>query len=109
MLVRVRRFSLVPMRVLVRKLCLELRCVRLMCFWLELMCFLVESSPFESFWPDTLLPRMPSLEAACPFDILVLEPVALAWVPACASAPAAAPFSAAQEGVAAAKAIAPTT
>src|SRR5438876_11061878 len=64
---------------------------------------------------------MPSLEAACPdilplvravvpWDILALEPVVLVSAPACALASAAAdPFSAAQEGVAAAKAIAPTT
>src|ERR1700736_3447565 len=67
---------------------------------------------------------MPSLEAARPVDILVLAPalvsadilaletVALAWAPACTLAPGAAfgPFcSAAQEGVAAATAIAPTT
>src|SRR5438045_1431498 len=62
---------------------------------------------------------MPSLEAPRPVDILVwvpadillLEPVALVWVPACALAPAPAfcPFSTAQEGVAAAKDIAPTT
>ena len=64
---------------------------------------------------------MPSLEAACPdilplvravvpWDILALEPVVLVSAPDCALAPPAAdPFSAAQEGVAAANAIAPTT
>jgi len=56
---------------------------------------------------------MPSLEAArdvLPLVILALEPVALVCVPVCALAPGAAdPLSCAQEDVAAAKAIAPTT
>ena len=63
---------------------------------------------------------MPSLEAARPMDLWVLVPalvladilpvacLAPTWVWACAPPPAD-PFSAAQEGVAAANAIAPTT
>jgi hypothetical protein len=90
---------------------LELSCVRLDFIWaLPETCEL-----FESFWPDILPVFMPSLEAAWPPDIFVLVPAAipgplapLVWVLVCALAPAD-PFSTAQEGVAAAKAIAPTT
>jgi len=74
---------------------------------------------FESFWPDMWPVRMPSVEAARAVDglawvrddIFMLEPVALVWLPVWAliPAPAFCDFSAAQEGIAAAKAIAPTT
>src|SRR6266699_1611755 len=110
MLVRVRRFSLAPMWVRVRKLCLELRCVRLDAMWL-----LLEScEPFESFWPDIFWPDiwpafMPSLEAPCPDILPLVPPDILVLAPAWVSAPPFGPFSTAQEGVAAANAIAPTT
>jgi hypothetical protein len=59
---------------------------------------------------DMWLDRMPSFEAARPVDILPPELSPLFWVWAWTlPAPALWPFSAAQEGVAAAKAIAPTT
>jgi len=66
--------------------------------------------PLVFMWPVF----MPSLEAArpdiLPLVILALEPVALVCAPVCALAPGAAdPLSCAQEDVAAAKAIAPTT
>src|SRR5262245_9532188 len=80
--------------------------------------------PLAFMWPVFMLPVfpqvfmwpvfMPSLEAArpdiLPLVILALEPVALVCAPVCALAPGAAdPLSCGQEGVAAAKAIAPTT
>src|SRR6266700_2155085 len=112
MLVRVRRFSLAPMWVRVRKLCFELRCVRLKlcleprCVRLDAMWLLLEScEPFESFWP----PFMPSLDAPCPDILPLVLPDILVLAPAWVSAPPFGPFSTAQEGVAAANAIAPTT